>query len=56
VGQWEGPLTCAARDTLMRATPLPLQLRQLDLILDAGRAASRWAEQPDLRHPRPTAG
>jgi hypothetical protein len=24
--------------------------------LVAGRPASRWAEQPDLRHPRPTAG
>jgi 2-polyprenyl-6-methoxyphenol hydroxylase-like FAD-dependent oxidoreductase len=54
VGQWRGPLTCAARDTLMRATPLPLQLRQLDLVLDAGRPARRRAEQPDLRHPRPT--
>jgi hypothetical protein len=40
VGQWKGPLTCAARDTLMRATPLPLQLRQLDLVLDTGRPAA----------------
>jgi 2-polyprenyl-6-methoxyphenol hydroxylase-like FAD-dependent oxidoreductase len=54
VGQWKGPLTCAARDTLMRAAPLPLQLRQLDLVLDAGRPTRRRAEQPDLRHPRPT--
>jgi 2-polyprenyl-6-methoxyphenol hydroxylase-like FAD-dependent oxidoreductase len=53
-GQWKGRLTCAARDTLMRATPLPLQLRQLDLILDAGRPAGRRAEQPDLGHPRLT--
>ena len=36
-GQWKGRLTCAARDTLMRATPLPLQLRQLNLVLNAGR-------------------
>ena len=53
VGQWKGPLTCAARDTLMRATPLPLQLRQLDLVLDAGRPDRSRAEQPDLRHPGP---
>jgi hypothetical protein len=53
-GQWKGRLTCAARDTLMRATPLPLQLRQLDLILDADRPAGRRAEQPEPRHPRLT--
>ena len=53
-GQWKGRLTCAARDTLMRATPLPLQLRQLDLVLNAGRPAGRRAEQPEPRHPRLT--
>jgi 2-polyprenyl-6-methoxyphenol hydroxylase-like FAD-dependent oxidoreductase len=54
VGQRKGRLTCAARDTLMRATPLPVQLRQLDLVLDAGQPASRRAEQPGLRRPRLT--
>ena len=48
MGQWKGRLTCAARDALMRAVPLPLQLRQLDLVLDAGRPAG----QPGLRGPR----
>ena len=33
MGQWKGRMTCAARDAMMRATPLSLQLRQLDVIL-----------------------
>ena len=33
MGQWHGRLTCAARNGLLRATPLPLQLRQLDLLI-----------------------
>jgi 2-polyprenyl-6-methoxyphenol hydroxylase-like FAD-dependent oxidoreductase len=33
MGQWEGRITCAARDAMMRAMPLSLQLRQLDVIL-----------------------
>jgi 2-polyprenyl-6-methoxyphenol hydroxylase-like FAD-dependent oxidoreductase len=32
-GQWKGRMTCAARDAMMRAAPLSLQLRQLDIIL-----------------------
>jgi 2-polyprenyl-6-methoxyphenol hydroxylase-like FAD-dependent oxidoreductase len=33
MGQWEGPVTCTARNTLTRAIPLSLQLRQFDLVL-----------------------
>jgi 2-polyprenyl-6-methoxyphenol hydroxylase-like FAD-dependent oxidoreductase len=33
MGQWQGRLTCAARNAVLRATPLPLQLRQLDLVI-----------------------
>ena len=40
-GQWQGLITCAARDALMRAMPLSLQLRQFDLILGAARRPSR---------------
>ena len=32
-GQWDGRLTCAARNALLRAMPLSLQLRQLDLVI-----------------------
>jgi 2-polyprenyl-6-methoxyphenol hydroxylase-like FAD-dependent oxidoreductase len=32
-GQMEGRLTCAIRDALVKAMPLPLQLRQLDLVV-----------------------
>jgi hypothetical protein len=31
--QWEGRLTCAVRDNLVRAMPFSLQLRQLDLVI-----------------------
>jgi 2-polyprenyl-6-methoxyphenol hydroxylase-like FAD-dependent oxidoreductase len=46
MGQWGGRHTCAARDALLRAMPLSLQLRQLDLVVGrraevAGAAASR---------------
>jgi 2-polyprenyl-6-methoxyphenol hydroxylase-like FAD-dependent oxidoreductase len=41
-GQWQGLIACAARDALLRAMPLSLQLRQFDLILGAAR-------QPDRR-------
>jgi 2-polyprenyl-6-methoxyphenol hydroxylase-like FAD-dependent oxidoreductase len=40
-GQWQGLITCAARDALLRAMPLSLQLRQFDLILDAARQPNR---------------
>jgi 2-polyprenyl-6-methoxyphenol hydroxylase-like FAD-dependent oxidoreductase len=33
MGQWKGRATCAARDVLMRTTPLSVQLRPLDLVL-----------------------
>jgi 2-polyprenyl-6-methoxyphenol hydroxylase-like FAD-dependent oxidoreductase len=33
MGQWDGHLTCASRDAMFRALPLPLQLRQLDLVV-----------------------
>ena len=41
MGQWEGRMTCTARNTLTRAIPLSLQLRQFDLVLGATRQASR---------------
>jgi 2-polyprenyl-6-methoxyphenol hydroxylase-like FAD-dependent oxidoreductase len=40
MGQWEGRLPCTARNTLTRALPLPLQLRQLDLVLGATQAST----------------
>jgi 2-polyprenyl-6-methoxyphenol hydroxylase-like FAD-dependent oxidoreductase len=36
MGRWKGGMACAARDSVLRATPAALQLRQLDLVL--GRA------------------
>jgi hypothetical protein len=33
MGQWQGRFTCAARNAVLRATPLPLQLRQLDVVV-----------------------
>jgi len=39
MGQWDGRLTCAARNALFRAMPLSLQLRQLDLVM--GREPNR---------------
>jgi hypothetical protein len=35
MGQWEGRVACAARDAMIRAMPLSLQLRQLDLVVGA---------------------
>jgi 2-polyprenyl-6-methoxyphenol hydroxylase-like FAD-dependent oxidoreductase len=40
MGQWDGRIACAPRDALMPVMPLPLQLRQLDLILGGARKAS----------------
>jgi len=40
MGQWKGRITCTARDAMLRATPLSVQLRQLDVILRP-RQASR---------------
>ena len=41
MGQWDGRITCTARNTLTRAIPLALQLRQFDLVLGGTRPASR---------------
>jgi 2-polyprenyl-6-methoxyphenol hydroxylase-like FAD-dependent oxidoreductase len=41
MGQWDGHITCTARNTLTRAIPLSLQLRQFDLVLGGTRPASR---------------
>ncbi|HEV3288285.1 MAG TPA: FAD-dependent monooxygenase, partial [Streptosporangiaceae bacterium] len=41
MGQWKGRITCAARDTVMRVTPLSLQLRQFDVVLRPGRASGQ---------------
>ena len=38
IGQWEGRLACLARNSMLRATPLAVQFRQLDAVI--GRAAS----------------
>jgi 2-polyprenyl-6-methoxyphenol hydroxylase-like FAD-dependent oxidoreductase len=53
MGQWDGRMTCTARDTLTRAIPLSLQLRQFDLILDAKRQASRQHRTSRVRSRRP---
>jgi 2-polyprenyl-6-methoxyphenol hydroxylase-like FAD-dependent oxidoreductase len=39
MGQWDGRITCTARNSLTRALPLSLQLRQFDLVLGATRQA-----------------
>jgi 2-polyprenyl-6-methoxyphenol hydroxylase-like FAD-dependent oxidoreductase len=53
MGQWEGPVTCTARNTLTRALPLSLQLRQFDLVLGAPRQAGRQPRTPRSRDRRP---
>jgi 2-polyprenyl-6-methoxyphenol hydroxylase-like FAD-dependent oxidoreductase len=55
MGQWEGRVTCTARNALTRALPLPLQLRQFDLVLGApGRpAGSARISRPRTRQPIP---
>jgi 2-polyprenyl-6-methoxyphenol hydroxylase-like FAD-dependent oxidoreductase len=53
MGQWEGRIPCTARDTLTRAVPLPLQLRQFDLVLGATRQASRQRRISRSRKRRP---
>jgi len=42
MGLWEGRITCTARNTLARAMPLSLQLRQFDLLFGSTRQASRY--------------
>jgi len=55
MGQWEGRMTCTARNTLTRAIPLSLQLRQFDLVLGATRQPSRQrrTSAPPNRRPIP---
>ena len=40
MGQWDGCIACAPRDALMPVMPLPLQLRQIDVILGGARKAN----------------
>jgi len=44
MGQLDRQLTCGARDALVRAMPLSVQLRQLDLVV--GRPPSWQAAKP----------
>lgn len=44
MGQLHRPLTCGARDAVIRAMPLSVQLRQLDLVV--GRSATRQPAMP----------
>jgi 2-polyprenyl-6-methoxyphenol hydroxylase-like FAD-dependent oxidoreductase len=53
MGQWEGRMTCTARNTLTRAVPLSLQLRQFDLVLGAARQTSRQRRISPSRNRRP---
>ncbi len=53
MGQWEGRMTCTARNTLTRAIPLSLQLRQFDLVLGAARQTSRQRRTSPSRNRRP---
>jgi 2-polyprenyl-6-methoxyphenol hydroxylase-like FAD-dependent oxidoreductase len=53
MGQWDGRITCTARDTLTQAMPLPLQLRQFDLVLGAPRQARTPRRTTRPRHRRP---
>ena len=53
MGQWEGRITCTARNTLTRAIPLSLQLRQFDLVLGATRQPSRQRRTSRSRNRQP---
>ena len=53
MGQWEGRITSSARNTLTRAIPLSLQLRQFDLVLGAARQASTQPRTSPSRNRRP---
>jgi 2-polyprenyl-6-methoxyphenol hydroxylase-like FAD-dependent oxidoreductase len=41
MGQWKRHTTCTTRNALIRSIPLPLQLRQFDLVLGGPRQAAR---------------
>jgi 2-polyprenyl-6-methoxyphenol hydroxylase-like FAD-dependent oxidoreductase len=56
MGQWDGRITCTARDSLTRVIPQSLQLRQFDIVLGATRhAGSERSPSRSLNH-RPVAG
>ncbi len=55
MGQWDGRITCTARNSLTRAIPLSLQLRQYDLVLGATRQASGRRRTSRSRNHRPIA-
>ena len=51
MGRWDGRITCAARNSLIRAIPRSLQLRQFDLLLGATRpAAGQHRTSRSLNH------
>ena len=52
MGQWEGRMTCTARNTLTRAIPLSLQPRQFDLVLTHWSIVRRAAIRPRPREAR----
>ena len=56
MGQWDGRITCRARDSLTRAIPLSLQLRQFDLVLGVTRQASRQRGTSRSHNHRPALG
>jgi len=45
MGQWEGRLSCAARDTVTPLVPMPVRLRQLDLVLGGKRQTAGMTSQ-----------
>jgi 2-polyprenyl-6-methoxyphenol hydroxylase-like FAD-dependent oxidoreductase len=53
MGQWDGHMACTARNTLTRAIPLSLQLRQFDLVVGPARQASRQRRTSRSRNRRP---
>ena len=52
MGQWDGRITCTARNSLTRALPLPLQLRQFDLVLGLTRASEQTAQNTPIAQSR----
>jgi 2-polyprenyl-6-methoxyphenol hydroxylase-like FAD-dependent oxidoreductase len=53
MGQWDGRMTCTVRNTLTRAIPLSLHLRQFDLVLGATRQPSKPRRISPSRSRRP---
>lgn len=55
MGQWDGGITCTARNSLTRAIPQSLQLRQFDLVLGVtGHSGRQHSKSRSLSH-RPLA-